>query len=88
MAASLDCKELFFSGPFSVFVVSLYFLFQSLTFNSRATLKTWTRTLGPDPEKPGINIGLQNMFDFRKSCFIKTMRNVIYCLKVRVLKDI
>ena len=24
----------------------------------------WTRTL--DPEKPGINIGLKNMYDFRE----------------------
>ena len=66
-----------------------------------ATSKTWTRALGPDPgpwktwtlknldpEKPGINIGLKNMSDFRELCFIKTMRNVIYCLKVRVLTDI
>ena len=41
-----------------------------------------------DPEKPGINIELKNMSDFRQLCFIKTMRNVIYCLKVRVLTDI
>ena len=27
----------------------------------QATSKTWTRTLDPDPEKPGINIGLKNM---------------------------
>ena len=46
----------------------------------------WTRTL--DPEKPVINIGLKNMSDFRELCFIKTMRIVIYCLKVRVLTDI
>ena len=49
----------------------------------------WTRSLkNLDPEKPGINIGLKNMSDFRELCFIKTMRNVIYCLKVRVLTDI
>ena len=45
-------------------------------------------TLDPDPEKPGINIGLKNMFDFRELCFAKTIRNVRYCLKVRVLTDI
>ena len=28
------------------------------------------------------------MSDFRYLCFIKTMRNVIYCLKVCVLTDI
>ena len=49
---------------------------------------TWTRTLDPDPEKLGINIGLKNMSDFRELCFSKTMHNVIYCLKVRVLTDI
>ena len=54
-----------------------------------ATSKTWTRTLkNLDPEKPGINIRLKNMSDFRELCFITTMRNVIYCLKVRVLTDI
>ena len=53
------------------------------------TSKTWTRTLkNLDPEKPGKNIGLKNMSDFRELCFIKTMCNVIYCLKVRVLTDI
>ena len=41
-----------------------------------------------DPEKHGINIGLKNMSDFRELCFIKTMRSVIYCLKVRVVTDI
>ena len=51
------------------------------------TLKTWTLK-NLDPEKPGINMGLKNMSDFRQLCFIKTMRNVIYCLKVRVLTDI
>ena len=51
--------------------------------------RPWTRTLkNLDPEKPGINLGLKNMSDFWKLCFIKTMRNVIYCLKVRVLTDI
>ena len=49
--------------------------------------KNWTlKNLGP--EKHGINIGLKNMSDFRDLCFIKTMRHVIYCLKVRVLTDI
>ena len=38
-----------------------------------------------DPEKPGINIGLKNMSDFREFCFTKTIRNVSYCLKVRAL---
>ena len=68
-----------------------------------ATSKTWTRTLDLDPEKPGprkywtlkdldpekhgINIGLTNMSDLRELCFVKTMRNAIYCLKVRVLTD-
>ena len=28
------------------------------------------------------------MSDFRELCFIKAMRKVIYCLKVRVLTDI
>ena len=60
--------------------------------------KAWTqKTLDPkktwilkilDPEKYGINIGFKNMSDFRKLCFIETMRNVIYNLKVRVLTDI
>ena len=35
-----------------------------------------------------LNIGLKNMSDFRKLCFIKTMRNVSYSLKFRVLTDI
>ena len=60
----------------------------------------WTRTLDPgpgpltqtlknlDPEKPRINIGLKNMSDFRELCFKKTIHNVGYCLKVRVLTDI
>ena len=49
----------------------------------------WTRTLKKlDPEKPGINIGLKNMSDFRELCLTKTIRNVGYCLKVRVLTDI
>ena len=50
-------------------------------------LKTWTLK-NLDPEKHGINIGLKNMCDFTEFCFIKTMCNVIYCLKVRVLTDI
>ena len=64
-----------------------------------ATSKTWTRTLDPVPwktwtlknlanEKPGINIGLKNMYEFRELCFTKTIRNVSYCLKIRVLTDI
>ena len=49
--------------------------------------KTWTlKNLGS--EKPGINIGLKNMSDFfMELCFTKTIRNVSYCLKVRVLTD-
>ena len=35
-----------------------------------------------------LNIGLKNMSDFRELRFIKTMRNVSYCLKIRVLTDI
>ena len=49
--------------------------------------KTWTLK-NLDPEKHGINIGLKNMSDFRELCFTKTIRNVSYCLKVRVLTDI
>ena len=37
---------------------------------------------------PYLNIVLNYMSDFRELCFIKTMRNVIYCLKVCVLTDI
>ena len=49
----------------------------------------WTQTLkNLDPEKHGINIGLKNMPGFRELCFIKIMRNVIYCLEVLVLTDI
>ena len=48
--------------------------------------KTWTQT-NLDPEKQVINIGLKSMSEVRELCFIKTMRNVIYCLKVRVLRD-
>ena len=51
--------------------------------------RTRTRTLkNLDPEKPGVNIGLKNMSDFRELCFIKTIRNMSYGLKVRVLTDI
>ena len=65
---------------------------------ARATSITWIETLDPDPEpwtrtlknldpeKSGINIGLKNMSDFRELCFTKTIRNVSYCLKVRVLR--
>ena len=49
--------------------------------------KTWTLK-NLDPENHRINIRLKNMSDFRELCFIKTMRNVIYCLKIRVLADI
>ena len=59
-----------------------------MVFIFSAASITWTRTLDPDPEKPGINIGLKNMSDFRELCFTKTIRNVSYCLKVRVLADI
>ena len=42
-----------------------------------------------NPGKHGINMGLKNMSDFRELRFIKTMRNVIYCLKVyRYLNEI
>ena len=41
-----------------------------------------------DPEKDGIDLVLKNLSDFSELCFIKTMRNLIYCLKVRVLTDI
>ena len=64
----------------------------------KVTSKTWTRTLeldpgsgalkNLDPEKHGINIVLKNLSDFRELYFIKTMRNVISCLNVRVLTDI
>ena len=53
-----------------------------------ATSKTWTRTLknwslkNLDPEKHETNIGLKYMPDVRELCFIKTMRNMSYCLKV------
>ena len=51
--------------------------------------KTWTWTLKHlDPEKHEINIGLKYVCDFRELYFIKTMPNVIYCLKVCVLADI
>ena len=68
------------------------FLFDQISWSNfekiGAASKTWILTLDPDPEKPGINIGLKNMSDFRELCVIKTMRNVIYCLNVRVLTDI
>ena len=48
----------------------------------------WAQTLkNMDAEKFGINMGLKNMYDFRESCFIKTMCNGICCLKVCVLTD-
>ena len=42
----------------------------------------------PDPGKPGINIGLKNLNDFRELCFMTTILNVSYYLKVPVLTDI
>ena len=49
--------------------------------------QTWTlETL--NPKKHGITIELKCLSEFRELCFIKTMRNVIYCLIVRVLTDI
>ena len=47
-------------------------------------------TLDPDldPGKPGINIGLKNLNDFRELRFMKTTCNVSYYLKVPVLTDI
>ena len=49
--------------------------------------KTWILK-NLDPEKPGINIGLKNMSDFRELWFTKNIRNVSNCLKVRALTDI
>ena len=49
--------------------------------------KTWNLK-NLDPEKHERNIRLKNMSDFRELCFIKTICNVIYCLKVRELTDI
>ena len=61
--------------------------FQNLDPEKSGSRKIWTiKKL--DHEKYAVNIGLKNMSDFRELCFIKTMRNVIYCLKVRVLTDI
>ena len=54
---------------------------------TRTLIKTWTLK-NLDPKKRGINIGLKCVSDFRELAFIKTMRNVIDCLKVRVLTDI
>ena len=65
---------------------------KNLDLEKPGTWKTWTqknldsRKLGP--KKHEINIGLKCMSDFRELCFIKTMRNVNYCLKVHVLTDI
>ena len=42
--------------------------------------KTWTQK-NVDPKTHGINIGLKFMSDFGELCFIKIMRNVIYCLR-------
>ena len=41
-----------------------------------------------DAGKYGINMRLKNMSDFRELCLIKTMRNVICSLEVRVLTAI
>ena len=47
----------------------------------------WTGTLkNVDPEKHGMNMQLKNIFGCRQLYFIKTMRNVICCLKVPLLK--
>ena len=43
--------------------------------------KTWTLR-NMDPEKHEINMGLKDLSDFRQLCFMKTLRNVICCLKV------
>ena len=53
-----------------------------------ATSETWTRTLDPDSEKHGINMRLKDMSGFGELHFIKTMRNVICCLKVHLLTNI
>ena len=60
---------------------------KNLDLEKAGPRKTWTKKK-LDPEKDGINIGLKFMSDFRELCFIKTMHNVIYCSKVRVLTDI
>ena len=60
---------------------------KNLDPGKREPRKPWTLK-NLDPEKHGINIGFKNMSDFRELCFIKTMHNVIYNLKVRVLTDI
>ena len=66
-----------------------------------ATFKTWTRTLDPgpgpripdaDPEKPGPwktwnKYRIKKYVWLKGVMFYKHMRNVIYCLKVRVLTD-
>ena len=67
-----------------------------------ATSKTWTWTLDPhleksgprktwtlknmDPEKHGMNMGLKYVTFF--TTFYKDYRNVICCLKLRLLTDI
>lgn len=38
-------------------------------------------------EKHGRNVGLKNRRDFRELYFKKTMRNVIFCLQIRLLTD-
>ena len=85
------CENFFYIDIADIVLVLslLYFLWLLLKPGSGP----WTWTLDPDPEKPGpekrgINIGLKNMSDYRELCFTKTIRNVSYCLKVRVLTDI
>ena len=80
----------FFSYNWCLFqfikATSKTWILKNLDTEKSGPLKTWTlKSL--DPEKPGINIGLKNMSDFRELCFIKTIRNVSYCLNVRVLTD-
>ena len=60
---------------------------ENLDLEKPGLSKTWTLK-NLDPKTHGINIGLKCMSEFRELCFIKTMRKVIYCLKVRVLIDI
>ena len=43
-------------------------------------LKTWTLK-NIDPEKYGGHMGFKNISDFRELFCLKTMRNVICCLK-------
>ena len=45
----------------------------------------WTRTL--KTLKNLINMALNNLSDFRELFFITIMRNVLFCLKVRLCTD-